>query len=477
MKKKVWIIGIILVVLVAGYFIYRSYSQKKAAQTAASRVETSKVQRGTLTLTIDATGKVRSAQSAVLYWGTSGTVEKVNVQVGQMVKAGDVLATLAQNSLPQSVITAQADLQSAQQALDDLYTQAEENKTTAMKNISTYAQNVRDAQYQLDNFTIPTDQAGLSAMDALKLMEEKLNQARAAFEPYKFSPFESTTRQELKKQLDLAQAGYDAAVKRVEYEYELEVAKANLAQAQKDYERWKDGPSESDIAAAKAKITAAEATIRLAWIEAPFDGTVTEVIPQPGDQVTANQEAFRIDNLTALYVDLSVSEVDINNVKKGLPVTITFDAIRGKTYKGEVTQVSMVSNSSSDTASYTVTVKMNEVSPEVLPGMTSAVEIVIQQQEQALLVPNQAIRYQNGKQVVYVMVPGKGTQIVPIQIGISSDTYTQVTGGQLKEGDLVVLNTSSTTTSEGMPPGLFMMRPSANSGGNNANRSSGGGQP
>jgi len=477
MKKKVWIIGIVLVVLVAGYFIYRSYSQKKAAQTAASQVETAKVQRGTLTLTIDATGKVRSAQSAVLYWGTSGTVEKVNVQVGQMVKAGDVLATLAQNSLPQSVITAQADLQSAQQALDDLYTQAEANKTTAMKNISTYAQNVRDAQYQLDNFTVPTDQAGLSAMDALKLMEDKLNQARAAFEPYKFSPFESTTRQELKKQLDLAQAGYDAAVKRVEYEYELEVAKANLAQAQKDYERWKNGPSESDIAAAKAKITAAEATIRLAWIEAPFDGTITEVIPQPGDQVNANQEAFRLDNLTTLYVDLSVSEVDINNVKKGLPVTITFDAIRGKTYKGEVTQVSMVSNSSSDTATYTVTVKMDEVSPEVLPGMTSAVEIVIQQQEQALLVPNQAIRYQNGKQVVYVLVPGKGMQPVPIQIGISSDTYTQVTGGQLKEGDLVVLNASTTTTAEGMPPGLFMMRPRTNSGGGNTNRSSGGGQP
>ncbi len=477
MKKKVWIIGIIVIVLLVGYFVYRSYSQRNAAQKAASQVETVKVQSGTLTLTIDATGKVRSAQSAVLYWGTSGTVEKVNVQVGQTVKAGDVLATLAQNSLPQSVITAQADLQSAQQALDDLYTQAEANKIAALKNISTYAQNVRDAQYQLDNFTVPADQAGLSPMDALKLMEDKLNQARAAFEPYKFSPFESTTRQDLKEQLDLAQAGYDAAVKRVEYEYNLEVAKANLAQAEKDYERWKNGPSESDIAAAKAKVTAAEATIRLAWIEAPFDGTITEALPQPGDKVSVNQEAFRLDNLSTLYVDLSVSEVDINNVKKGLPVTITFDAIRGKTYQGAVTQVSMVSSSSSDTATYTVTVKMDEVSPEVLPGMTSAVEIVIQQKEKALLVPNQAIRYQNGKQVVYVMVPGKGMMPVPIQLGISSDTYTQVIGGQLKEGDLVVINASQTATTEGMPPGLFMLRPRTNTGGGSSNRSSGGGQP
>ena len=477
MKRKYWIIGIILVVLVAGYFVYRSLIQKNAAQAAASSVETAKVEKGTLTITIDATGKVRSAQNAVLNWGTSGTVEKVNVQTGQTVKAGDVLATLAQNSLPQTVITAHADLQSAQQALDDLYTQAETNKTTAMKNISTYAQDVRDAQYQLDNFTVPTDQAGMSAMEALAATEKKLNEARAAFEPYKFDPFESKTRQDLKKQLDIAQASYDAAVKRVEYEYELEVAKANLAQAQKDYEKYKDGPSDSDVAAAKAKITAAEATLRLAWIEAPFDGTVTEVIPQPGDQVTANQEAFRVDNLTTLYIDLSVSEVDIPNIKKGLPVTITFDAIRGKTYKGEVSEVSMVSDTSSSTANYAVTVKMDESSSEVLPGMTSAVEIMIQQQDQTLLVPNQAIRYENGQQVVYVVGP-TGTRVIPVQIGISSDTYTQVVSEQLKEGDLVVVNTaSSSSNGQGMPPGMFMGPRESNSRTSSSNNSNAGGQP
>jgi HlyD family secretion protein len=478
MKKKILISVMAIFIVVVAFLIYRFFNQRQTAQAAASQIQTAKVEKGKLTITIDATGKVRSAQSATLYWGTSGTVEKVNVQLGQSVKAGEVLASLAQTSLPQSVITAQAELESARKALDDLYTNAEAAKTTAMNQIAQYADAVRDAQYQLDNFTVPTNQAGMSAIEALALMEEKLNQARAAFEPYKFSAFDNPTRQQLKKELDQAQADYNAAVKRVQYEYELAVAKANLEQAQKDYESYKNGPLPSEITAAKAKITAAEATLRLAWIEAPFVGTITKALPLPGDQVTANQEAFRIDNLETLYVDLSVSEVDINQVRVGLPVTVTFDAIRGKTYQGEVSQVALVNDETSDTSTYTVTVRLDQVDSQVRPGMTSAVEILIEQNEESLLVPNEAIRTQNGSQVVYVLSPGEGPKMVTVQIGASSDTYTQVLGGELQAGDLVLLNASETSIADGMPPGVFMMRPRQNqSGGSQNPPPPSGGQP
>jgi len=470
--KKILIAVLALLVIVGAYLAYRWFSQRQASRAITANYETAQIEMGTLTTTINATGKVRSAQSATLFWETSGTVEAVNVQIGDQVEAGETLATLAQSSLPQSVIMAQADLENSKKALQDLYTQAETAKTTAMHEIAQYAQDVRDAQYQLDNFTIPTNQSNLSTMEALAVMEEKLNQARAAFEPYKFSAYDNPTRQDLKKALDEAQASYNAAVKRVDYEYQLAVAKANLEKAKKDYETWKDGPTSGDVAAAKAKITAAEATLRQAWIEAPFAGTITKVIPLPGDQVSAKQEAFRLDNLTSLYVDLDVSEVDINQVRVGLPVTVTFDAIRGKQYHGEVTKVAMVSNENSDTANYTVTVKLNDANAEVRPGMTSAVEIVIEQTEQALLVPNQAIRYENGVQVVYVLTPGKDLQPVEIQIGASSDTYSQVIGGNLAPGDVVALNSVATTAAEGMPPGGGF-----SGGGGPFGRSSDGGQP
>ena len=78
--------------------------------------------RGDLTATIGATGSVRANQSADLLWLTTGTVDKVNVEVGDQVNKGDILADLLQTSLPQNVILAQTDLVSAQQALTNLLT-------------------------------------------------------------------------------------------------------------------------------------------------------------------------------------------------------------------------------------------------------------------------------------------------------------------------------------------------------------------
>ena len=117
-----------------------------------------------------------------------------------------------------------------------------------------------------------------------------------------------------KEKLDLAQSDYNAAVKRLDYENALEVAKANLNKARKDYEKWKNGPGADEIAATKARIAAAQATLSQAWIEAPFNGTITLAIPQPGDLVTLNTSAFRVDELSSLFVDLAVSEVDINQI-------------------------------------------------------------------------------------------------------------------------------------------------------------------
>lgn len=473
MRKKVfWITALVLLLIVGGFLGYRWISQRNAMQQAASSIQTAQVQEGELTITLNATGTVRSAQSATLYWGTSGTVEKVYVKVGDTVQAGQKLAELAKSSLPQEVMSAEADLMTAKKALEDLYTNAEVAKATAMNDIATYAEAVRDAQYQLDYFIVPTEQAKMTAMEALAVMEERLEAARKAFEPYRLSEYENTTRQKLKEALDLAQADYDTAVKRLKYEYALQVAKANLAKAQQDYETYKDGPPPDEIAEAQAAITAAEAAMRLAWIEAPFAGVVTKAIPLVGDQVTSNTEAFRIDDLSTLYVDLSVSEVDINQIQIGQPVTITLDALRGKQFQGEVSAVAMVS----DSTDYTVTVRLLEAVGEVRPGMTSTAEILIQKTEKSLLVPNEAIRYENGNQVVYVLKPGEGVQAVTIQIGASSDSYSQIVSGDLQVGDTILLNTRDVSVARGFfpmmgggmggpPPGERPQRNSGNSGG------------
>ena len=450
MRKIITILIIVAILAAGGYGFYLWQQRQLAAQT--SSLETTPAARGSLTATIGATGQVSSKQTASLLWKASGTVQDVYVKIGDSVKTGDKLAELEQTSLPQAIILAQADLESANKALDDLYTNAEIAKVQALTSIATYAKNVKSAQYQLDNFTIPENQAGLDTLEALDLMKQKLDEATAAFEPYKFLASGDKTRDEFKEKLDLAQSDYNAVVKRLDYENALEVAKANLNKARKDYKKWENGPSADEIAATKARIAAAQATISQAWIEAPFNSTVSLAIPQPGDLVTPNSTAFRVDDLSSLFVDLAVSEVDINQIEAGQPVSLTFDAVRGGIYRGEVVSVDRVGTSNQGVVEFIVTVRLTDADEQVKPGMTAAVNVVVSQLKDVLLVPNRAVRFKDGKQVVYVL---QNNQTVPVNIklGATAETTSQVLEGDLKVGDLIILNPPTQFEPGGGPPG------------------------
>src|ERR1044071_1218824 len=115
-KYRNILIGLLLVVLVASAFIF--VRRSKAENT--SQFQTAKAARGNLTATIGATGTVRAVQSAVLIWQAAGTVDTVNVKVGDNIPSDFVMAYLAKTSLPQSVIAAEADLADAQKALEEV---------------------------------------------------------------------------------------------------------------------------------------------------------------------------------------------------------------------------------------------------------------------------------------------------------------------------------------------------------------------
>jgi HlyD family secretion protein len=449
MKRIVYVIVIVGLLAGAGYAYYRWQEQQKA--NAFSDLQTTPAERGQLTATIGATGLVRSKQNALLSWKTSGTVEEIYYGVGDRVQAADKLAELSQTSLPQTVILARADLENAQKALDDLYTNADNQQIQALQSISTYAQNVKDAQYQLDNFSVQEEQARLEPIEAYDAMKERLDEARLEFEPYKFYPSSDPTREDLKEKLDFAQADFNVAVKRLDYEYALQVSKANLEKAREDYERWRDGPEAAEVAAAEARIDAALATLSQAWVEAPFDGVITSVFPQLGDQVTTGSQAFRLDDLNSLLVDLAVSEIDINQIEIGQEVLTTFDAIRAKEYRGKVVAVDRVGTSDQGVVDFTVTVELTEPDELVKPGMTAAVNIVVSQLEDVLLVPNRAVRFLEGRQVVYLL---RDNQIVPvnIQLGASSETDSQVIDGELEVGDMIILNPPAQMEQNGPPP-------------------------
>jgi HlyD family secretion protein len=198
-------------------------------------------------------------------------------------------------------------------------------------------------------------------------------------------------------------------------------------------------PDPDDLAAAQARLQAAQATVDSISLTAPFAGTITEVNTKPGDQVSPGSIAFRLDKLDRLLVDVQVSEVDINSIQAGQPVNLSFDAILDKQYQGVVNQVPTVGDIIQGVVEFNVLVELTDADREVKPGMTAAVNIVVNQLSDALLVPNSAVRVVDGQHVVYILEDNQLKE-VEITLGASSDTQSQVIDGDLKVGDEIVLN-------------------------------------
>ncbi len=408
-KRNRIIIGVGVVVLVIVFLVVRG----RGKSNSTSLYQTTPAQRGELTAMVGATGSVRAVQSAALNWQTTGTVEVVNAKVGDKVHKGDVLAKLGQASLPQSVLSAEVDFASAQQALDDML-----NSDTARAQAAVTLQSAKDSYKK--------------AYDYRMSLNGKIVIANVTFD--------YVNGQQIPKVKYTK--GYADAATIAKADQSLALNKAQLDDAQRAYDRVKDGPNPTDVQAAKARVQAAQATLNMAFIIAPVDGTVTQASPLPGDQVSVGMPAFRIDDLSGLLVDVQVSEVDINNIAVDQPVSLTFDAISGKSYHGQVVEVSQAGDPSSGAVNFTVTAKITDGDSQVKPGMTAAVNIITFQVKDQLLVPNRAVRLVDGNQVVYILKNGQPQQ-VQIKLGASSDTMSVVGSGNLKEGDLVILNPPS----------------------------------
>jgi HlyD family secretion protein len=146
-----------------------------------------------------------------------------------------------------------------------------------------------------------------------------------------------------------------------------------------------------------------------------------------------------VDDLSHLLVDVQVSEVDINSVTIGQPAVVTFDAVLGREYRGKVVGVSRVGTSVQSVVNFNVTVELTDPDVDVKPGMTASVTITIQSLDNVLLVPNRAVHLVNGQRMVYVLRNGQLFEI-PVMLGASDDTMSEVTSGDLSAGDVLVLN-------------------------------------
>lgn len=371
--KKLFYLSLILGFLIT-YSACSNSRQTPASQISETNTSTVKSENGIL-----AEGKVLPKTFVNLSFQVSGKVSEILVKEGDQVKIGDVLVRLGNRAEAEAELArAELELLNAQQALDDLIDNHAIERARALEAVAKASDRVRDAKYQLDNFTIPQNQQNLDAIEAVRIMEEQLDKARLAFEPYKNDSLLNETRKKLKDALDNAQSDYNAAVRRLSYEVQLEAAKADLKQALDQWEKIKDGPDPDLLAIANARVNTAQKAVQGAQarldnleLRATIDGTVAKIDLVVGSQVVPNVSVITLADFSSWYVYTeNLTEIEVVDIELGQTATIVLDALPQLELQGVVESIGQVFVERGGDVTYTTKILLTKSDPRLRWGMT-----------------------------------------------------------------------------------------------------------
>ena len=396
-------------VLVGGFFIYKKVTNKSESKTVY-QYET--VKKGSLTSTVSATGNVAVRNEVDVAPSVSGKVKKVYVETGDKVSKGDTLFTLKSSDVESQIKQAYSSVLSAKQQV----AQAQSSLTSA--------------------------KAQLSAA--------KSSSSKSAGSQSSSNSGSTTSIKSAKQAVTAAELGVTAA-------------RSQLSSAQSDY---------SDALDARSDLK----------VKAPCDGTVWTVSISKGDSVSSasgssgsssdsssssssgssagqgsnssssatsssSSAALTIAKESKLGVKVSVNESDINSIKEGQDVTVSLDAISGKTFKGTVDEISSTGTVSSSVVSYSVWVTLDDVTKAVKSGMTASVEITTSKTDNVLLVSNAAIKGSGSNKYVLVMKTGATSPSqVKVTTGTRGSSQTVIASG-LTAGQKIITQAITTDSS------------------------------
>ena len=398
--KKSAVITVAALAAVAAFAAYRA--------TRAIEVATVPVARGEMVLTVTPTetGTVETEDTALVKAEIGEQVTAVAVREGAVVKAGAILVRLDPTSLQARLHLARASLGAARARLES-------------------------AQIALHLEQGRTDAA--------------LKEAQARFDGVK---------QRYDKKRQLAQSGLVSADEMETLEAELASAAAGLETAKVNREQV--GLQQRQIAAAAAEVAQQEASVRVAELDldhtvirSPIDVTVMEVPVKPGELVLPGTPVARITRRGDLYIKALIDEVDLARLHLGQPAQITFDLVAGRTFEGTVSEISpAVSVERLKSRTVPVKIRLAQPLPELRPGLSADVEIVVETLPDVLYVPTEAVMSKDKEQFVYVVHQGAVAKR-PVQTGRSSWESTEILSG-LAQGDAVITSLDLETLKPGV---------------------------
>jgi HlyD family secretion protein len=418
---------------------------------AAAANSTAKVDKGSVVSSITATGTILAAQQSNLTFDTTGIVSSVSAQEGQQVKAGDVLAQVADTDQQYAVTQAQQNVNSAQAALDKLLQPVDANTVA-----------IAQAQLKAAQGALQSKRGSVSAA-TVKVYQDRLQQAQTDDDNANKAKNDAGGRYALTDpnyQSALAQAG--------QADLNLQLAKLNLQEAQKGTPL---GGSEANVALAQAKLAqtmagptqveidqaqvslvvaqtqlqeAQEALAKTKLI-APYAGVVSQISVKVGQP--ADGTAMVLTDLSNCYITVNVDESDVTHITSGNPVSLTVDAIPNATLTGKVDHIVPMADTTASVITYPVWLSLDATTQPIRPGMTVNAEIATQSVDNVLRVPNNYLIFtRTGQPTVSIQNPdGFTTSTVNVKIGLQGADYTEIIDG-VNLGDTLVLTNRATTT-------------------------------
>lgn len=206
---------------------------------------------------------------------------------------------------------------------------------------------------------------------------------------------------------------------------------------------------EATIQQRRAVLDAAQVNLDYTNISSPVDGTVVSRNVTMGQTVAASFQTptlFLIaTDLTKMQVDANVSESDIGSIKEGNRAIFTVDAYSKRTFEGSVTQVRQSPQTVQNVVTYDIVISVANVDLALKPGLTAATEITIDQRDNVLRVPNQALRFvpsgmtigRSDQAQVWLLHDGQ-PELARVTTGLDDEAYTEIVQGNLKAGDQVI---------------------------------------
>jgi len=405
--KKISLMFYIAIFLIAGLLL--AACQRGATAGAADGTATP-LPAAIANTQIVVDGRLVPRETVGLGFNSTGEISEVLVEEGDVVKAGDVLARLGnREGLEASIAnanlelaTAQQELLSAQDALDQLSRDLPERQTQALQALTDAKDALRKAEIKSKNINSPASTADLNEARAnYSVTKNRLEKAQEDFDPYEKRSDTNLQRAYYLSRLADAQRKFEAAEKNLnkllggtsgffesQSEAELKIAQDRLDQAQKDYDTLMAGPDPDEVAlaenrikTAESRITAAESAIKstesaLADLDlvATIDGTIVKEDLIEGQRVTPGQEVVRLADLSKLYVETdNLTEIEVVDIAVGDKATITPDALPDLELTGVVETISNEFEEKRGDVTYTTRLRLEDVDPRLRWGMTMAV--------------------------------------------------------------------------------------------------------